>query len=244
MEAFAEQLANKLGDARLVEGDPWANLRTYIQTHLSFVQRKSGEARPSQRPSFLAELHAYSHAKKAGRGATRISTVSASPFEAQEQREAAVLFAPQVYTPKLTLHATNAIRWIDPISSTEMMLRQLFMSRGNSLGGKFEGLKVRYLYFYPTYFFSPETMEVIKDLYARLCNVSLSELRRQLVDTSTSPPTLKLDAATLQRLEEVILDAAAPAVERRPHDSDALPGRHAAELLLHRVKGRARPFGF
>ena len=44
-----------------------------------------------------------------------------------------------------------------PICSLETMLRQLLMNRSNVSGGRFEGREIRYLYFYPTYFFTTET---------------------------------------------------------------------------------------
>lgn len=86
------------------------------------------------------------------------------------------------------------------------------MNRSNAIGGKFEGQKIRYLYFYPMYFFSPETMKVFEDLYDRLMSISLTELKRQLVDETAAPPTLKLDEGTLQRLEEMMLTVNPPSV--------------------------------
>jgi CRISPR-associated protein Csc3 len=90
-----------------------------------------------------------------------------------------------------------------------MMLRQLLMNRSNATGGRFEGRQIRYLYFYPTYFFSPETLEMFRVVHNRLQRVSFVELRRQLMNGSVheGETTLHLDADTLQRLEPLLLSA-------------------------------------
>ena len=79
----------------------------------------------------------------------------------------------------------------------------------NATGKNFEGLKTRYLYLYPAYFFSSETLDVVKDVQERLRNISVTELRRQLVDggneAQQQPPVVRLDADTLQRLEEMLV---------------------------------------
>ena len=116
----------------------------------------------------MAELAQYENAKRTGRGRTAVCSLCSSPFEVTKQQEAAILFAPQVYSNKLPLHGSTAIRDICPICSLEMMLRQLLMNRSNAIGGRFEGRQIRYLYFYPTYFFSPETLEMFRVVHNRL----------------------------------------------------------------------------
>ena len=128
---------------------------------------------------FVSEFTRYQDAKRTGRGRTSVCSFCSSPFETKQQ-ESAILFAPQVYSNKLPLHGATAIRDICPICSLETMLRQILMNRSNA-GSRFEGRQVRYLYFYPTYFFSPETLDVFRTIHRRLRRVSFTELRRQLL---------------------------------------------------------------
>ncbi|MFZ1793311.1 MAG: type I-D CRISPR-associated protein Cas10d/Csc3, partial [Anaerolineae bacterium] len=195
MAGIADALANAIGPVPLTQDDPWADTRDYIQRALHFVDGAAQAANLEQNV-FLRELGNYTNAKCGGRGVSIASSVGSSPYESREQRETSVLFAPQVYTSRLPLHGSKAIRGIDPISAKEMMLRQLFMNRSNAIGGKFEGQKIRYLYFYPVYFFSLETMKVFDELYDRLQGLSLTELKRQLVNETATPPALKLDENT------------------------------------------------
>jgi CRISPR-associated protein Csc3 len=55
------------------------------------------------------------------------------------------------------LAGSNAKRNISSIAGTEMMLRQILMNQTQAVGKRFEDGKYRYLYFYPTYYFTPET---------------------------------------------------------------------------------------
>jgi len=111
-----------------------------------------------------------------------------------------------VYSNKLPLHGSTAIRDICPICGLEMMLRQLLMNRANISGGRFEGRQTRYLYFYPTYFFTPETLEVFRTVHNRLKRIGFTELRRQLVGSDAEgKPAVRLDPRTLQCLEPLLL---------------------------------------
>ena len=82
-----------------------------------------------------------------------------------EQRESAVLFMPQVYTNKQMLGGSNATRNISSIAGLEMMLRQILMSQTQAIGKNFEEAKYRYLYFYPTYYCTPETNTFLHKAY-------------------------------------------------------------------------------
>jgi CRISPR-associated protein Csc3 len=130
-----------------------------------------------------------------------------TPFAVAKQQETALLFAPQVYSNKMPLHGATARRDICPICGLEMMLRQILMNRSNATGRHFEGRQIRYLYFYPTYFFSPETMDVFRTIHNRLQRISFTELRRQLTvgTMENGSQILRLDASTLQHLEPLLL---------------------------------------
>jgi CRISPR-associated protein Csc3 len=115
---------------------------------------------------FLKELAHYNHAKKAGRGKQLICSISHSAYTVTEQMESAVLFTPQVYTNKQMLGGSNAKRNISSISGIEMMLRQILMNQTQAVGKRFEDGKYRYLYFYPTYYFTPETNKFLQRAYS------------------------------------------------------------------------------
>lgn len=211
---FVEQLAARLAAALETALNPdapaqdaWAELRAYT-AQICSVGPVPQAATRSDRATFVAELAQYQQAKRAGRGRSAMCSLCSSPFEVAKQQEAAILFSPQVYSNKMPLHGNAAIRDICPICGLEMMLRQLLMNHSEATGGRFEGRQIRYLSFYPTYFFSPETLEVFRSLHNRLQRLSFTELRRQVLQTSpTGATSLHIDAATLQRLEPLLLAA-------------------------------------
>ena len=199
---LAEQPTNANGR------DGWDDLRAYIQQTLSFgpAAETTGEAWPA-----ADELLRYQHAKQAGRKATTVCSLCSSPYTVSQQREAGILFAPQVYTNKQPLHGSKALRHICSLCETEMMLRQILMNRGGSAGKRFEERKFRYLYFYPTYFFTPETLWQLSYLYDRLKNIKFTNLRQELVDEAGN---FLLTPAKVQRLADVMSDFEPPAEDR------------------------------
>ena len=191
----------RAGDDRAAEAAPddWDDLRAYIARTLTLG---SVVAEGDDRTAFALELQRYRSAKRKGRGKTQVCSLCSSAYRVDKQRETAILFAPQVYSNKLSLHGSNAIRDICSICGIEMMLRQLLMNRSAASGGRFEGRRVRYLYFYPTYFFTPETLSLLRRVYVSLKRISFTELRRQLVDETGN---VDLTPQTLQRLEPLLL---------------------------------------
>jgi CRISPR-associated protein Csc3 len=188
------------------------DLRAYIAHLLSFGPAPAGAAPATD--LFAGELARYTQAKRRGSGF--MCSLCSSPYTVNEQREAAILFAPQVYSNKLALHGAKAIRDICSICGLEMMLRQLLMQQGGTSGKNFEALNLRYLYLYPTYFFTPETLTVVNLVYQQLKTVSFTELRSQLVSNGTGAPELRFDPATWQRLEPLLLsDPAHPPARDR-----------------------------
>lgn len=213
-QALVEDLALRLAEevrkntsTATNASDSWQELRAYTQQILSFGP--TANAAGQHQALFLAEFERYRGAKRTGRGHTSVCSLCSSPFATTKQQEAAILFAPQVYSNKLPLHGATAIRDICPICGLETMLRQILMNRANVAGSKFEARQIRYLYFYPTYFFSPETLDIFRTLHHRLQRISFTELRRQLLkeDGSSKATPIRLDPATLQRLEEMLLSA-------------------------------------
>ncbi len=203
-KALAEHLVATKPVDETAKSDDWTELRAYISQSLSIGPTTIQE--PSDQQLFVAEIQRYQQAKRTGQGRSALCTLCSSPFEVSKQQETATLFSPQVYSNKLPLHGSTAIRDICPICSLETMLRQLLMNRSNVSGGRFEGREIRYLYFYPTYFFTPETLEVFRFMHNRLQRVGFTELRRQLIGTDAQGrPALHLDPDTLQRLEPLLL---------------------------------------
>ncbi|MCB9140727.1 MAG: type I-D CRISPR-associated protein Cas10d/Csc3, partial [Anaerolineales bacterium] len=116
-----------------------------------------------------------------------------------------ILFAPQVYSNKLGLHGSEASRNICSICGLEIMLRQLLMNDSDSVGSNFEGRKLRYLYFYPTYFFTPETLSLFRLIQDNLRGVSFTELRKQFMEKAAGSTTLDFTPARWQRLQDLLL---------------------------------------
>lgn len=199
--------------AQLPSAPEFEDLRAYVAQILSFGPTNLANTATPQ-PHFAAELNRYANAKRRGKNTGAMCALCSSSYSIKEQREAAILFAPQVYSNKLSLHGAKAIRDICSICSLETMLRQLLMNDSSRSGGNFEGAKYRYLYLYPTYFFTPETMTVLGMVYEQLKNVSITELRNQLVVEEDGRDRVHMDAWTWQRLESLLLASTPPAHDR------------------------------
>ncbi len=181
----------------------WDDLRDYIAHTLSL----GGQAKADIQDSLRVELHRYTNAKRKGRGSTQMCSLCSSPYRVDKQREAAILFAPQVYSNKKPLGSLDAIRDICSICGLEMMLRQILMNRSAASGGDFEGRRMRYLFFYPVYFFTPETLQVLRRAYGKLRRVRFTELMRQM---NGKDGVVDFSPATFQRLQEFLLDPEEP----------------------------------
>lgn len=143
--------------------DGWEDLREWVQRVVMLPSTQANEA-----DKFLEELSRYNAAKQQRRGKQLICSITHSAYTVKEQMESAVLFTPQVYTNKQMLGGSNAKRNISSIAASELMLRQILMSETQEVGKKFEDGKYRYLYFYPTYYFTPETNQFLHEAYDRV----------------------------------------------------------------------------
>ncbi|MFB2877925.1 type I-D CRISPR-associated protein Cas10d/Csc3 [Floridanema aerugineum] len=144
--------------------DGWDDLRLWVE-RVVMLPTQEGESVTDSVDIFLRELDNYNAAKKSGRGRQLICSISHSPYTVTEQMESSVLFTPQVYTNKQMLGGSNAKRNISSIAGVEMMLRQILMNQTQAVGKRFEDGKYRYLYFYPTYYFTPETNKFLQKAY-------------------------------------------------------------------------------
>jgi len=195
--------------------DGFRDLRIYVRSVLSFGAVELSLSKQDGRSLFEAEFVRYSAAKKRGREA--MCSLCSSPFSVEKQQESAILFAPQVYSNKLGLHGSEALRNICSICGLEIMLRQLLMNDSASVGSKFEGRKLRYLYFYPTYFFTPETLSLFRLIQDNLRGMSFTELRKQLVGKTENAAELDFSPRHWQRLQDLLLtpiDSGAPRKDR------------------------------
>ncbi|MBW4554446.1 MAG: type I-D CRISPR-associated protein Cas10d/Csc3 [Trichormus sp. ATA11-4-KO1] len=145
--------------------DGWDDLRLWVNRVVMLPNTNQELATETQIQTFLDELSNYNAAKKPGRGRQLICSISHSAYTVTEQMESAVLFTPQVYTNKQMLGGSNAKRNISSIAGVEMMLRQILMNQTQAVGKRFEDGKYRYLYFYPTYYFTPETNKFLQKAY-------------------------------------------------------------------------------
>ncbi len=146
--------------------DGWDDLRLWVQRVVMLPGSNREVDTKNQVETFLDELSNYNTAKKSGRGKQLICSISHSAYTVTEQMESAVLFTPQVYTNKQMLGGSNAKRNISSIAGVEMMLRQILMNQTQAVGKRFEDGKYRYLYFYPTYYFTPETNKFLHIAYS------------------------------------------------------------------------------
>ncbi|MBD2454638.1 type I-D CRISPR-associated protein Cas10d/Csc3 [Nostoc sp. FACHB-87] len=145
--------------------DEWKDLRDWCDRVIMLPTETQQKSANDQAEIFFKELANYNAAKKASRGRQLICSISHSAYTVTEQMESAVLFTPQVYTNKQHLGGSNAKRNISSIAAIEMMLRQILMNQTQAVGKKFEDGKYRYLYFYPTYYFTPETNKFLQKAY-------------------------------------------------------------------------------
>jgi len=148
--------------------DGWDDVRDWVSKVVMLPGQAQEPSTAEQVDVFLKELAYYNAAKKPGRGRQMICSISHSPYSVNEQMESAVLFTPQVYTNKQHLGGSNAKRNISSIAGIEMMLRQILMNQTQAVGKRFEDGKYRYLYFYPTYYFTPETNSFLHRAYSNI----------------------------------------------------------------------------
>ncbi|MFM7175578.1 MAG: type I-D CRISPR-associated protein Cas10d/Csc3 [Caldilinea sp.] len=182
-------------------GDGFGDLRRYVEQVLSFGSVSGA----SEVAHFAVELQRYSAAKTRGKAA--LCALCSSSYQVEKQQETASLSAPQVYSNKLGLHGTDARRNICSICGLEMMLRQLLMKNNSLNGGKFEALKMRYLYFYPAYFFTPETLRLFRRIQNTLRGIRFTELKSQLLEKMAGREGKGVASCDWQHLQDLMLEA-------------------------------------
>jgi CRISPR-associated protein Csc3 len=195
-DAIAEMISDAIPPS---EQDGWGDMRDYVRMMVSLPAiNKSLNVTP-----FLAELGRYEKTK--ARGGGKPCSLCNSPYSVEKQMESGVLFAPQVFTNKQSLHSSQALRHICSICAAEMMLRQILMNKTAASGGDFEGAKFRYLYIYPTYYFSAETNRFLRSASQKLAAANFrTGVRDQLVNPQTRE--VNFEIADFQRLDHLLID--------------------------------------
>ena len=182
--------------------DGWDDLREWVKRVV--ILPGTQEPATDNAEIFLDELDRYQLAKKPGRGRQLICSISHSAYTVTEQMESAVLFTPQVYTNKQMLGGSNAKRNISSIAGVEMMLRQILMNQTQAVGKKFEDGNYRYLYFYPTYYFTPETNKFLQAAYTNISQTRFTaQLRNHFINKEWQA---KFDRTQYQTVDSFLID--------------------------------------
>src|SRR5947209_5786995 len=129
-----------------------------------------GSGKETIREHFAGELQCYVQSKDMNKVAC---SLCASPYEAQEQDASTVLFKPQQYSNKSPLNRSRLLRGICLICALEMMLRLVQQRLPAKNTQEKQAIN---LYLYPTYFFTAETAEVVKQFSIRLQTLNLYRL--------------------------------------------------------------------
>ncbi|MFK0732041.1 MAG: type I-D CRISPR-associated protein Cas10d/Csc3 [Gloeotrichia echinulata HAB0833] len=184
--------------------DGWDDLRLWVTRVVMLPGANQEPSVKTQAETFINELGNYNAAKKPGRGRQLICSISHSAYTVTEQMESAVLFTPQVYTNKQMLGGSNAKRNISSIAGVEMMLRQILMNQTQAVGKRFEDGKYRYLYFYPTYYFTPETNKFLQKAYSGIAQTRFdTSLRNHFI---TKELQAKLAKEDYQSVDTFLID--------------------------------------
>lgn len=193
-QVFAEPLRKQ------PQSDNFSVLRDYVKQTVDI----NGHQNIHQ--DFQTELARYTNTKKIGRGSNKGCSLCSSAFQTLESSETDVIFAPQVYSNKNPINSGRVRRGICRLCQLEMMLRQILIrSRWNLIGVKYEKVKIKWIYFYPSYFFTPETAKVIGAAYQNLKSLNFFDVRKKL-HKGISP-------MDLIELDEFLIDTEVPPTE-------------------------------
>lgn len=174
--ALAAALPEELPDSAHIDDTKWNDLADYLARVLSIGGAKSGTTRSND------EFNRYINAKRPRAGEMNCA-MCGDAYTVTQPKETVIAFQPGVYTSRVKMNANSNARSLCSICSLEQLLRQLFVENNDS-GSTAEGQRVRYLSFYPSYFFTPETLRVIMRMYnslqtTRLSDVDLNRLLRE-----------------------------------------------------------------
>jgi CRISPR-associated protein Csc3 len=189
-------LPQELPESARANEETWIDLADYIGHVLTLSGEKGAVSGDTQ------ELKRYTRSKT-GRGGA-VCALCGSSYVTRKQAETAVAFQPGVYTARVRIGASDNKRSICSICGLEQLLRQLFVENLDT-GGTAEGQRIRYLAFYPSYFFTPETLKLVQRVYHALQNIRISDkdFRYALQTSALTEPTFwqRLDPFLIRPLE-------------------------------------------
>jgi CRISPR-associated protein Csc3 len=163
-----------------------------------YIFDEKGAAEPHD---FNKELVAYTSAKENGKATC---SLCALPYDVQEQAETGVLFGPQVYTGRQLLHGGKLKRNICAVCRVEQLLRMVLMQNVDVQGKDFEDKrKVRYLYIYPSYFFTTETLLFARRMVSYLKGFKFTDAQKQLIPQGAH--AVEWGQTAYQQLQELLL---------------------------------------
>ena len=192
VETFKEEIEH-----HEMEKEGFGVIREYIQQIVDI--NGHGEIEHN----FEAELDRYTNTKKKGHGSNAGCSLCSSAFETSKQRDTSVTFANQVYSHKNLINSSLLVRGICELCEVEMMLRQIMIkSKLKLVGGGYDSVKIKWLYLYPSYFFTTETAKFVGDMYRRLKNLNFFEVRKALHKGMAVSDFINLD--------EMIIDSESP----------------------------------
>jgi len=211
LENKVEQLAALANEDTSI--DKWVWLKRYVcdvttvgwHTHQTpdnlktpYIFDEQGAAEPHD---FNKELAAYTSAKEKGKATC---SLCALPYDVQEQAETGVLFGPQVYTGRQLLHGSKLKRNICAVCRVEQLLRMVLMQNVDVQGKDFEDKrKVRYLYIYPSYFFTTETLSFARRMVSYLQGFKFTDAQKQLIPQGAH--AVEWGQTAYQQLQELLL---------------------------------------
>lgn len=165
-QKLVDSLPENLPLKAQVNQGTWQDLENYIQRILTVGGIRTDVNLQTD------ELNQYIRAK-AGRGGG-VCAICGSDYPTRKPAETAISFQPGVYTQRLRIGASDNKRQMCSICATEELLRQLFLENLDT-GSKAEAQRIRYLSFYPSYFFSPEILKMVRRAYKAIKAVRLSD---------------------------------------------------------------------
>ena len=195
MEDLFKEIANQIVavfedeiERHEAEKEGFGVLREYVQQVIDI--NGHGEIEHN----FEAELGRYTNTKKKGRGSNAGCSLCSSTFETSKQRDTSVTFANQVYSNKNLINSSLLVRGICELCEVEMMLRQIMIkSKLKLVGGGYDSVKIKWLYLYPSYFFTTETAKFVGDVYHRLKNLNFFDVRKALHKGMATNDFINLD---------------------------------------------------
>ena len=190
-EVFAESICNH------PQSDSFAVLRDYVKQTVDI------NGQQNIRQDFQIELTRYINTKKTERGSEKGCSLCSSAFKGRESEETDVIFQAQVYSNKNPINSTRLTRGICQLCQLEMMLRQILIrSNLNLIGKGYEERKIKWVYLYPSYFFTPETAKVIGEAYQNLKSLNFFDVRRALHQGTTITDLIERDEFKIPSTEK------------------------------------------